>query len=122
MESDSQLSDDKCWFIVKGRRRFGAVKFQLKILNIKDRLLLCANNNIGSRFVLTNTVPIKGLQVVMYLKNTVALDTTDIIYPRASMMRAEVKSVGKEVSVILWNVNNLPIEPGNLQSSVCRFN
>jgi hypothetical protein len=29
------------------------------------------------------------------------------------MMRAEVKSVGKEVSVILWNVNNSPIEPGN---------
>jgi hypothetical protein len=69
--------------------------------------------NIGSRFVLRNSVPIKGLQVVMYLKNTVTLDTTDIIYPRASMMRAEVKSVGKEVTVILWNINNSPIEPGD---------
>ena len=84
-----------------------------KFLTSKTDSCYVQTTNIGSRFVLTNTVPIKGLQVVMYLKNTVALDTTDIIYPRASMMRAEVKSVGKEVSVILWNVNNLPIEPGN---------
>jgi hypothetical protein len=68
---------------------------------------------IGSRFSLKNTVPIKGLQVVIYMKSTASLDTTDIIYPRANMMRANVKSVGKEVSVILWNANNTPIEPGD---------
>jgi hypothetical protein len=74
---------------------------------------------IGSRFVLRNTVPIKGLQAVLYMKNTVTLDTTDIIYPRAKMMRADVKSLGKEVSVILWNANNSPIEPGD--SSIFRL-
>jgi hypothetical protein len=68
---------------------------------------------IGSRFMLLNTVPIKGLQAVIYMKNLASLDTADIIFPRASMMRADVKSVGKEVSVILWNVNNSPIEPGD---------
>ena len=68
---------------------------------------------IGSRFSLKNTVPIKGLQAVIYMKNIASLDTTDIIFPRANMMRANVKSVGKEVSVILWNANNTPIEPGD---------
>ncbi|MGD1046046.1 MAG: FlgD immunoglobulin-like domain containing protein [Bacteroidota bacterium] len=68
---------------------------------------------IGSRFSLKNTIPIKGLQAVIYMKNTASLDTTDIIFSRASMMKANVKSVGKEVSVILWNVNNSPIEPGD---------
>jgi hypothetical protein len=47
------------------------------------------------------------------MKNIASLDTADFIFPRASMMKADVKSVGKEVSVILWNVNNTPIEPGD---------
>ncbi len=47
------------------------------------------------------------------MKNPVNLDTTDIIFPRAKMMSANVKSVGKEVSVILWNYSNVPIEPGD---------
>jgi hypothetical protein len=68
---------------------------------------------IGSRFSLKNTVPIKGLQAVIYMKNIATLDTTDLIFSRASMMKANVKSVGKEVSVILWNANNVPIEPGD---------
>jgi hypothetical protein len=68
---------------------------------------------IGSRFSLKNTIPIKGLQAVIYMKNIASLDTADFIFPRASMMKADVKSVGKEVSVILWNVNNTPIEPGD---------
>jgi hypothetical protein len=68
---------------------------------------------IGSRFSLKNTLPIKGLQAVIYMKNPASLDTADIIFQRASMMRADVKSVGKEVSVILWNVNNSPIDPGD---------
>jgi hypothetical protein len=62
---------------------------------------------------LKNTLPIKGLQAVIYMKNPASLDTADIIFQRASMMRADVKSVGKEVSVILWNVNNSPIDPGD---------
>lgn len=68
---------------------------------------------LGSRFLLKNTMPVKGLQAVIYMKNLASLDTTDLIFQRASMMRADVKSVGKEVSVILWNVNNSPIDPGD---------
>jgi hypothetical protein len=66
---------------------------------------------IGSRFLLKNTIPVKGLQVIIYLKNPVALDATDLIFPRAKMMTANVKSVGKEVNIILWNYTNTPIGP-----------
>jgi hypothetical protein len=68
---------------------------------------------IGSRFSLKNSIPIKGLQAAIYLKNIATLDTVDIIFPRASMMRADVRSLGKQVTVVLWNVNNVPIEPGD---------
>jgi hypothetical protein len=69
--------------------------------------------HIGSRFSLRNTEPIKGLQAVIYLKNNAVLDTADVVFERAKMMRADVKGVGKEVSVILWNASNIPIEPGD---------
>jgi len=68
---------------------------------------------IGSRFWLKNADEIKGMQVLLYVKNPVAIDTTDIIFPRAKMMTTAVKSVGKEVSIILWNSTNTPIEPGD---------
>ena len=69
--------------------------------------------HIGSRFSIYSTVPVKGLQAVIYLKNKAQIDTTDVVFERAKMMRAEVKSAGKEVTVILWNKNNDPIKPGN---------
>jgi hypothetical protein len=69
--------------------------------------------HIGSRFWLKNVESVKGLQAVLYLKNPLVLDTADIIFPRAKMMTAQVKSVGKEVSIILWNYSNTPIEPGD---------
>ena len=67
---------------------------------------------LGSRFSLKNTVSVRGLQAVIYMKNPADLDTADIIFPRASMMRADVKSVGNVVNVLLWNSHNSPIEPG----------
>ena len=69
--------------------------------------------HIGSRFWLKNADQIKGMQVLLYVKNPITLNTTDIIYSRAKMMTADVKSVGKEVSIILWNSTNTPIEPGD---------
>lgn len=69
--------------------------------------------HIGTRFLLKNSVPVKGMQVMLYLKNPMTLDTTDFIFPRAKMMITNVKSVGKEVSIVLWNNANTPIEPGD---------
>ncbi len=69
--------------------------------------------HIGSRFVLNNTLPIKGLQAVIYLKQPAILDTADLVYARAQMMTVKVKSVGRIVNVILYNVNNTPIDTGS---------
>jgi hypothetical protein len=69
--------------------------------------------HIGSRFWLKNEDQIKGMQVLLYVKNPITLDTADIIYSRAKMMRADVQSTGKEVSIVLWNLDNTPIEPGD---------
>jgi hypothetical protein len=69
--------------------------------------------HIGTRFVLKNSEPVKGLQIMLYLKNPTVLDTTDFIFPRAKMMIANVNTVGREVSIILWNYSNTPIEPGD---------
>jgi hypothetical protein len=48
----------------------------------------------------------------MYLTQTAILDTSDVVFPRAKMMNVIVKSVGKEVTVVLWNPNNTPIDTG----------
>jgi hypothetical protein len=69
--------------------------------------------HIGSRFSLNNKSPIKGLQAVLYLKQPVILDTTDIVFPRAQMMSINVKSSGREASMVLWNPGNLPIDTGS---------
>jgi hypothetical protein len=81
-------------------------------MSLTDSIYIQATH-IGTRFMLKNTLQIKGLQAVIYMKNPATLDTTDIIFPRAKMMTAEVKSVGNEVSVILWNYTNTPIEVGD---------
>ena len=69
--------------------------------------------HIGSRFVLNNTVPVRGLQAVLYLKQAAILDTVDLIFARAQMMAVKVKSVGRIVNVVLYNVNNTPIDTGS---------
>jgi hypothetical protein len=69
--------------------------------------------HIGSRFVLNNTVPIKGLQAVLYLKQPAILDTVDLVFARAQMMSVKVKSIGREVNVLLYNLNNTVIDTGS---------
>lgn len=68
---------------------------------------------VGSRFSLKNSVPVKGLQAVIYMKNSVAIDTMDIVFPRANMMKTEVKSIGKEINILMWNYANTPIDAGD---------
>jgi hypothetical protein len=68
--------------------------------------------HIGSRFSLNNKTQVKGLQAVLYLKQSAILDTTDLVFPRAKMMNIEVKSSGREASIVLWNPGNLPIDTG----------
>jgi hypothetical protein len=68
--------------------------------------------HIGSRFVLNNSIPVKGLQAVLYLKQPAILDTVDLVFARAQMMTVKVKSVGRIVNVVLYNLNNTVIDTG----------
>jgi hypothetical protein len=68
---------------------------------------------IGSRFSLKNSVPVKGLQVIIYMNNQASVDTMDIIFPRAKMMSTEVRSVGNEIKILMWNYANTPIDAGD---------
>lgn len=69
--------------------------------------------HIGSRFVLKNTMPVKGLQAVIYMKNAVSIDTVDLVFSRAQMMNTEVQTVGNQVRILMWNTGNQSIEPGD---------
>jgi hypothetical protein len=64
---------------------------------------------VGSRLGLINTVPINGLQAIIYLKQHVAIDTFDVIFDRAKMMTVKVKTVGNEIHVLAYNMSNTPI-------------
>jgi len=69
--------------------------------------------HIGSRILLKNTVPVKGLQVVIYTKNPVNLDTIDLVFPRAKMMNTEIRSRENQIRIVMWNTSNEPIQPGD---------
>jgi hypothetical protein len=66
---------------------------------------------IGARFGLTNTVPVKGIQSIIYLKQSVLIDTFDVLFGRANMMTVNVKSIGNEIHVVAFNLTNNPILP-----------
>lgn len=81
---------------------------------------LATMNNVGSsfqithiatRFALHNEVPIKGIQAVLYLNRPVQLDTVDLVFNRAKMMNINVKSENNAVRILVYNMNNTPIEP-----------
>jgi hypothetical protein len=69
--------------------------------------------HIGSRFMLKNSEAVRGLQVKIYMKEPVNLTAADIVFSRAKMMNTNVKSIGKELNIILWNTANAPIDSGD---------
>ncbi|MCX7985034.1 MAG: T9SS type A sorting domain-containing protein [Bacteroidetes bacterium] len=67
--------------------------------------------HIATRFVLNNDVPIKGIQAILYLNRSLQLDTVDLVFNRAKMMNIDVKSEGNQVRILVYNMNNTPLEP-----------
>jgi hypothetical protein len=67
--------------------------------------------HVASRFTLENQIPVKGIQALLYLKHPFPVDTIDYLFPRAKMMRVEVKSIENVVRVLVYNMDNTPIEP-----------
>jgi adhesin/invasin len=74
----------------------------------------------GLRLNLKNDVPIRGLQVYMKLRSPVTLDKPDVVFGRARGMNVAVKSQGREVRTVLYNLENNPLMPDS-GSTILRF-
>ncbi len=65
----------------------------------------------GLRFNMTNKVPVKGLQLIVRLKNPVSITGPDAIYQRAQKHAFFVNTSGTEMRIVAYNAQNIPIAP-----------
>jgi hypothetical protein len=63
----------------------------------------------GIRVNMKNAVPIVGIQAYIRFRNSVALGGTDVVYPRSQQMDIKVKSAGRELRLVGFNLSNTPI-------------
>jgi len=68
---------------------------------------------LGLRFNISNAVPLKGVQLSIVLKTQAPMTKPDVIFPRANRMQFFVNSLGQEVRVLAYNLENNPIESGD---------
>jgi len=67
---------------------------------------------LGLRFNLTNTVPVKGIELYIRLNSPVNVDKPDVVFERARQMGYHISSVGQEVRLVAYNLENLPVASG----------
>jgi hypothetical protein len=79
---------------------------------IRGELELTPN---GIRYNLTNTIPVKGLQIIFTLKESKDVRKADLVFPRASFMRVDVNSIlaRNEIRVLMYNMTNTPLDSGS---------
>lgn len=68
--------------------------------------------SVGMRFNLTNTVPVKGIQLYVRLKSPVSVDRPDVVFERARHMGFHISSAGQELRLVAYNLENLPVNAG----------
>jgi hypothetical protein len=66
----------------------------------------------GVRFNLTNTVPVKGLQLIVRFKNAQKIVRPDEVFDRAKVDSFYVNSSGRELRIVAYNMGNVPIASG----------
>ena len=67
----------------------------------------------GIRFNLTNTVPVKGLQLVIRFKDAQNVPSPDVVFDRAKVDSIFVNSSGVELRIVVYNMSNVPIAAGD---------
>jgi len=67
----------------------------------------------GLRFNLDNDVPVKGIQIVMNLKNHTALQKPDLIFDRAKIMQVPLGDTLGLLHVVVYNTANEMIDKGS---------
>lgn len=63
----------------------------------------------GIRVNMKNTVAIVGLQVYVRFKDPQSLNSTDVVYPRSKAMDIRMKTIGRELRLVGYNLSNTPI-------------
>jgi hypothetical protein len=66
----------------------------------------------GVRFNLTNTVPVKGLQLIVRFKDGQSVLGPDEVFDRAKVDSFYINSSGRELRIVLYNMGNAPIVAG----------
>jgi hypothetical protein len=67
----------------------------------------------GLRFNLTNSVPVKGLQLIIRFKDAQKNLRPDVVFDRAQIDSFYVNSSGQELRIVAYNVKNVPIAAGS---------
>jgi hypothetical protein len=67
----------------------------------------------GVRFNLTNTEPVKALQLVVRFKDAQSVVRPDEIFDRALVDSFYVNSSGRELRMVIYNMGNVPIAAGS---------
>ena len=78
--------------------------------NVSGEFVLTDN---GVRFNLTNSVPVKGVQVVLRFKAGVSIAPPDVIFDRAIADSFYYNITGTELRVVAYNMKNVPIAAGD---------
>jgi hypothetical protein len=67
----------------------------------------------GLRFNIANSVPLKGIELIVRFKNPVNLQSLGIIFPRARADSFYLNAAGRDVRIVAYNLMNNPIAVGD---------
>jgi hypothetical protein len=66
----------------------------------------------GLRLNMTNSVPIRGIELRIRTKDSTAVDKINYLFSRAQNMDVVVRSVDNEITVLVYSLLNSEIQPG----------
>ncbi|MEX0737668.1 MAG: FlgD immunoglobulin-like domain containing protein, partial [Bacteroidota bacterium] len=98
--SESSLSE--------GSMPVGAASPTDSISDVKGEFVLSEN---GLRFHMTNKLPVKGIQLIVKLKNAVSITAPDVVFDRAKDHRFFINTKGLEMRIVAYNLDNIAIAP-----------
>lgn len=65
----------------------------------------------GIRVNMRNTKSIVGIQAYIKFKNPISINSPDVVYRRSQQMDIKIKTIGNELRLVGFNLNNAPISP-----------
>ncbi len=77
--------------------------------SVSGEFVLTSN---GLRFDLTNTIPVKGIQLIVRFKDPQTVVRPDEIFDRAMVDSFYVNTSGQEMRIVVYNMGNVPIAAG----------